>query len=116
MSSRGWSLRVQDILRAIDSIQRCTTGMTRADFEVNETAVQAVLYNLIVIGEAAVNIPTDIQERLPKLPWRLMSDMRNLIPHEYFRVDPEIVWDTVQNNIPGLIEPLQKLLDSEEIL
>lgn len=116
MSSRGWSLGVQDILRAIDSIQRCTTGMTRADFEVNEMAVQAVLYNLIVIGEAAANIPTDIQERLSKLPWRLMSDMRNLIAHEYFRVDPEIVWDTVQNNIPGLIEPLQKLLDSEEIL
>ncbi len=116
MSSRGWSLRVQDILRAINSIQQCTNGMTRADFEANETVIQAVLYNLIVIGEAAVNIPTDIQERLPELPWRLMSDMRNLIAHEYFRVDSEIIWDTVQNNIPRLIEPLQKLIDSEEIL
>ncbi len=116
MSSRGWILRVQDILRAINSIQQCTTGMTRADFESNETVAQAVLYNLIVIGEAAVNIPTDIQEQLPELPWRLMSNMRNLIAHEYFRVDREIVWDTVQNNLPQLIEPLQKLLDSEEIL
>ena len=100
MSSRGWSLRVQDILRAINSIQQCTNGMTRADFEANETVIQAVLYNLIVIGEAAVNIPTDIQEQLPELPWRLMSDMRNLIAHEYFRFDSEIIWDTVQNNIP----------------
>ena len=116
MSSRGWSLRVQDILKAINSIQQCTTDMTRADFEVNEMAVQAVLYNLIVIGEAAVNIPIDIKERLPEIPWRLMSDMRNLIAHEYFRVDSEIVWDTVQNNLPRLIEPLQKLLDREEIL
>jgi uncharacterized protein with HEPN domain len=90
--------------------------MTRADFEANETKVKAVLYDLIVIGEAAVNIPTEIQERVPQLPWRLMGDMRNLIAHEYFRIDPEIVWDTVQNNLPGLIEPLQKLLDSEEIL
>ena len=116
MSSRKWSLRVQDILRAINSIQQCTTSMTRADFEVNEMAIQAVLYNLIVIGEAAVNIPTDIKERLPEIPWRLMSDMRNLIAHEYFRIDSEIVWDTVQNNLPQLIEPLQKLLDREEIL
>ena len=115
MFSRGWSLRVQDILRAINSIQQCTTGMTGADFESNETVVQAVLYNLIVIGEAAVNIPTDIQERLPEIQERLMSDMRNLIAHEYFRVDREIVWDTVQNNLPQLIEPLQKLLDREEI-
>ena len=116
MSSRGWSLRVQDILKAINSIQQCTTGMNRADFEINETVVQAVLYNLIVIGEAAVNIPTDIQKQFSEIPWRLMSDMRNLIAHEYFHVDSKIVWDTIQNNIPKLIEPLQKLLDSEEIL
>lgn len=116
MSSRGWTLRVRDILRSINSIQRCTTNMKRADFETNETAVKAVLYDLIVIGEAAVNIPTEIQKCFPELPWRLMGDMRNLLTHEYFRVDPEIVWDTVQNNLPELIEPLQKLLDSEEIL
>ena len=52
----------------------------------------------------------------PELPWRLMSNMRNLIAHEYFRVDREIIWDTIQNNIPKLIEPLQNLLNSEEIL
>ncbi|MEM9271959.1 MAG: DUF86 domain-containing protein [Cyanobacteria bacterium P01_F01_bin.143] len=116
MSSRGWSLRVQDILRAINSIQQCTNGMTQTDFESNEMVIQAVLYNLIVIGEASVNIPTDIQERFPELPWRLMRNMRNLIAHQYFRVDSEIIWDTVQNNIPQLIGPLQKLLDSEKLL
>ena len=87
MSSRGWSLRVKDILRVIDSIQQYTIDMTQADFESNETVVQALLYNLNVIGEAATNIPTDIQQRLPELPWRLMSDMRNIIAHEYFQVD-----------------------------
>ena len=85
--------------------------MTREDFEADETVIQAVLYNLIVIGEAATNIPTATQERHPEIPWRLMSNMRNLIAHEYFRVDREIVWDTVQNNLPRLIEPLQTLLD-----
>ncbi len=91
MSSRVWSLRVQDILRAIKSIEQCTTGMNQADFESNETVVQAVLYNLIVIGEAAVNIPSEIQERFPEIPWRLMKNMRNLVAHEYSRVDREIV-------------------------
>ena len=113
MSSREWSLRVRDILRAIDSIQQRTAGMTRADFEANEMVVKAVLYDFIVIGEAAINIPAEIRSRASQLPWRLMSDLRNLIAHEYFRVEPEIVWDTVQNNLPDLIEPLQKLLESD---
>ena len=113
MSSRSWSLRVQDILKAIKSIEQCTTGMNKADFESNETVVQAVLYNLIVIGEATVNIPSEIQERFPEIPWRLMKNMRNIVAHEYFRVDREIVWDTIQNNLPQLIEPLQNLLDIE---
>ena len=61
-------MRVQDILRAINSIQQCTTGMSLADFEANETVVQAVLYNLIVIGEAAINIPVYIMK--PATPTR----------------------------------------------
>lgn len=89
--------------------------MSQVDFEANETVLKAVLYDFIVIGEAAINIPVEIQERSSQLPWRLMSDLRNVVAHEYFRVEPEIVWDTVQNNLPELIEPLQKLLESEEI-
>ncbi len=114
MSSRDWSLRVRDILQAIDSIQQRTAGMTQADFEANETTVKAVLYDFIVMGEAAINIPAEIQARALDLPWQLMSDLRNVIAHEYFRVEPEIVWDTIQNNLPDLIKPLQQLLASEE--
>jgi uncharacterized protein with HEPN domain len=110
VSSREWLLLVRDILNAIDSIQQRTTGMTEIEFEENETVVKAVLYDLMVIGEAAVNIPAEIRASIPELPWRLMSDMRNLITHKYFRVEPEIVWDTVQNNLPELVQPLQKLL------
>ena len=110
MSFRSWSLRVQDILNAIDSIQKCTVDITFTQFSANSILVKSVLYDFIVIGEAAVNIPEEIKIRTPEIPWRFMSDMRNIMAHEYFRVEPEIVWDTVHNNLPGLIEPLQTLL------
>ncbi|MFP4122848.1 HepT-like ribonuclease domain-containing protein [Coleofasciculus sp.] len=113
MSSRRWQLRVEDILQAISAIQQRTNGLTFAAFQRNDMLVESVLYKFIVIGEASANIPEGIQSRHPEVPWRLMSDMRNIIAHEYFRVNLTIVWGTLQNNLPLLIEPLQRLLASE---
>ncbi|WP_110984990.1 HepT-like ribonuclease domain-containing protein [Acaryochloris thomasi] len=110
MSSRSWSLRVQDILNAIDRIQKSTSSMTFSEFSDNKTLMKAVLYDFIVIGEAALNIPGEVKAQNPAIPWRIMSDMRNVMAHEYFRVEPEIVWDTIHSNLPGLVKPLQQLL------
>ncbi len=100
---------------AIAAIQRRTAGMTWAEFESNETIIRAVLFDFVVIGEATRNIPADIQSYASQLPWRQMGDMRNLIAHEYFQVDPQIVWDGIQNDLPPLIPQLQQLLESESI-
>ena len=114
MSSRNWTLRVQDILRAIASIQVSTSGQTFAEFSGNPLLVKAVLYDFIVIGEAAIAIPEEVRAKSPKIPWRLMGDLRNVVAHEYFRVEPEIIWDTIQSNLPDLVAPLQKLLEVSE--
>jgi len=92
MSSRSAKERIQDILNTIDSIQCRTTGMSFDQFSQDETIVKAVLYDLIVIGEASINIPADVQALAPELPWRLMSDMRNIMAHEYFQVNLRITW------------------------
>jgi uncharacterized protein with HEPN domain len=109
MSSKSAKERIRDILNAIDGIQTRTAGMSFEEFSQNETIVKAVLYDLIVIGEAAINIPTDVQALASELPWRLMSDMRNIMAHEYFQVNLRITWSTIQNNLPPLIDPLQQL-------
>lgn len=112
MSSRFAKERIQDILNAIDSIQTRTASMSFDQFSQNETIVKAVLYDLIVIGEASINIPADVQALVPELPWRLMSDMRNIMAHEYFQVNLRITWSTIQNNLPPLIHPLQQLQEN----
>jgi len=109
MSSRSSRQRIQDILDAIYSIQTRTANMTFDEFCQNETIVKAVLYDFVIIGEAAINIPADTQALAPELPWRLMSDMRNIIAHEYFQVNLRLTWATIQTNLPPLIYPLQQL-------
>jgi uncharacterized protein with HEPN domain len=109
MSSRSVMERIQDILNAIDSIQTKTVDLNFNEFSQNEILLKAVLYDLIVIGEAANNVPAAIQALAPEIPWRLMGDMRNIMAHEYFQVNLKITWSTIQNNLPPLVQPLTEL-------
>jgi uncharacterized protein with HEPN domain len=112
--SREWDLRVQDILDAIDRIQSSTGGMSFDDFRRMEEIInQGILYNLIIIGEASVNVNDEIKSRYPQIPWRLMGDMRNVMAHEYFQVNQRLVWNTIQNHLPPLVPLLEELLAQE---
>lgn len=110
MPYRDWRLRIQDILQSIATIQHRTAGMTFEEFQRDETIIKAVLYDLIIIGEASSNVPDQIQFRYLDIPWRLMGDARNVIAHEYFQVNLEIIWDIITNDFPPLIPKLQDLL------
>ncbi|BAZ13636.1 hypothetical protein NIES4071_54750 [Calothrix sp. NIES-4071] len=65
-------------------------GMSFSDFQSNETIVKAVFYDFLIIGEAAINIPSEIQQRYPNIPWRVIGDMRNVMAHKYFQVNLRI--------------------------
>jgi uncharacterized protein with HEPN domain len=109
--SREWWLRVQDILDAIDRIQFSTAAMSFEDFRrIEEIVLQGILYNLIIIGEASVNVNDVIKSRYPQIPWRLMGDLRNVMAHEYFQVNQRLVWNTIQNHLPPLVPLLKELL------
>ena len=113
MSSRTWQLRVRDILQAIESIQQRTVGLTYEAFAKNETLVDSILCKYVVIGEAARQIPEEIQASAPDVPWRLMNDIRNVIAHEYFQVRLDIVWQGIREELPLLVNPLQRLLEKD---
>lgn len=113
MSSRDWLLRIQDILDAVADIQAYTASIDFEDFKTDRKIIQAVLYNFVIIGEASANIPDEIQLLYPRVPWRLMNDMRNVMAHEYFQVDLNIVWGTIQNNFSSLTLQLEKIVTQE---
>lgn len=107
--SRDWQLRVQDILQAALDIANFTEGLSFEEFEDNKMLVQSVLYNFMIIGEAAANIPEEIQQQYPKIPWRVMKGMRNVMAHEYFQVNLKVVWQTLQRSLPPVVAQLEKL-------
>lgn len=80
-------------------------------FAGNEMVVDAVARNLGVIGEAARNVPDDIKQRHPEVPWSRMIGLRNLVVHEYFGIDLGIVWEIVRVNIPETRPMIEEILD-----
>ena len=110
MSPRDWRDRIRDILDAIVEIQKFTLGMDYETFKADDKSIRAVEMNFIIIGEAASQIPEEVEEKYPMIPWHLMRAMRNRIVHVYFKVDEKLMWDTVQNDLPPLIPELEKLL------
>jgi uncharacterized protein with HEPN domain len=110
VSPRDWQERIRDILDAIAEIQKFTNGMDFDTFCEDARSVRAVEMNFIIIGESANQIPTEVDEKHPEIPWNLMRAMRNRIVHVYFQIDEKLLWDTVQNDLPPLIPLLEKLL------
>jgi uncharacterized protein with HEPN domain len=80
------------------------------DFVKDRKTVFAVIRALEIIGEAAKNIPLQVKNRYPQIPWKEMAGMRDKVIHEYFGVDLKRVWSTVNNDIPSLKTDFEKIL------
>jgi uncharacterized protein with HEPN domain len=114
MPPRGWRLRVEDILEAINKTQRYVSDLSFDEFCADDKVIDAVVRNLEVIGEAARHIPPEIESRYTDVPWGEMRGMRNILVHEYFGINLSILWHTVKENLPPVIEDLEKLLAGED--
>lgn len=75
--------------------------------------MEAVFYNITIIGEAARHVPDEVAKRFPEVEWAAIRAMRNNLVHEYFGSDLAIVWDTIQRDIPELVARLRELLARE---
>ena len=110
MPPRTWTFRVRDILDAIGAVEEYVHGMNYERFVKDRKTVDAVVRNLITIGEAASNVPVEVQERYPEIPWDNMRRMRNFIVHVYFGVNQPVIWRTIQEDLPPLKAPLGNVL------
>ncbi|MFB9993613.1 HepT-like ribonuclease domain-containing protein [Deinococcus oregonensis] len=108
---KRWRWRVFDLLDAVDRAVRFTAPHTLATFAADEQAQDAVLHNLARLGETTKFIPQRIQDTHPEVPWALLRDIRNLVSHDYFGIDRELLWNTARHELPPLRAALQALAE-----
>ena len=107
---RDYEIYLKDILEAIAKIRDYTRGLSFQAFADDPKTRDAVIRNLEVIGEAVKKIPPEIRSRAPAVEWKRMAGLRDVLIHEYFRIDQEIVWDLVQNRLPTFEKRIRQLL------
>nr|WP_321400354.1 DUF86 domain-containing protein [uncultured Desulfobacter sp.] len=109
VSPRSWEFRIDDINDALSRIFQYVEGLAYTDWLKDQKTIDAVIRNLEIIGEAASKVPQEIQEKYFDIPWYQMKGMRNILIHEYFGVDNEMLWKTIQNDLPKLKTSLQNI-------
>ncbi len=104
--------RLADMREALSDIRQLT-AQGREQFESDRSAQQAVAYNLAVLGEAARALSEELRERHPQVPWRDVIAQRNIVVHEYHRLDLNSIWATVGEDLPGLDQQLATIQQTE---
>lgn len=111
---RKWAFRIRHMLEAIEECRRFVAGMSFAQFCADTKTMKAVVWNIASIGEAAARVPESVRQAYPLVPWADIRGMRNHIVHGYDRVDPEIVWQVIEDELPALVPELARILREAE--
>jgi len=102
---------LDDILEATRKIMVYTGSLSRAAFLEGEKTLDAVVRNLEVIGEAVKKLPENLRAKHSTVEWKKIAGLRDILIHEYFGLDAEIVWDIVQNKVPALDREVRTMLN-----
>lgn len=103
--------KLHDILEAIERIDRYAV-QGREAFEENELIQTWFIQHLQIIGEAARALSAEIREQNPEVPWSQMIGMRNVLTHNYFEIDLDVVWLVVERELPKLKPQIEALLQA----
>jgi uncharacterized protein with HEPN domain len=107
--NREYSDFFRDMLENAQRAIQFTEGMDYNSFSKDEKTVYAVIRAVEIIGEAAANIPAKVRSEYPGIPWCEVKGMRNKLVHHYFGINVEVVWQTIQEDLPILITSLKHL-------
>jgi uncharacterized protein with HEPN domain len=101
--------RLLDILEAIERIEKYA-AQGREDFENDELVQTWIVHHLQIIGEAARALPGNFIDQHPEIDWSEIIGMRNILVHNYFGVDVDVVWAVVERDLPDLKNKIQAIL------
>jgi len=111
--NRSYLMYLQDIQIAMNRIAEYLENLDFKIFKQDYKTVDAVIRNFEIIGEASKNLPIEIKEKHPEIPWQEMYYLRNKISHEYFGIDYEIIWDVATHYLPENKKQIEKIIQQE---
>jgi uncharacterized protein with HEPN domain len=100
---------IEHILESIDSIKEYVHEVSKAGFLSSKEKQDAVLRRIEIIGEAVKNIPEDVKDKHPEIPWKTIAGMRDIVVHNYFGVDLDLTWKIATTEIEELRNSILKL-------
>ena len=107
------TIRVKHMLAAAKEALAFSEGQSRKDLENNRILVLAIIKSIEIIGEAATKVSKTFQLKYRTVPWSEIVNMRHRMIHAYYDVNLDIVWATVINDLPPLVESLQNIITAE---
>jgi uncharacterized protein with HEPN domain len=112
MSERTDELLINDIFDSINAIINYTSDINEDDFLIDRKTQDAVSRNFSIIGEAASRLSESFKQSHTSVNWREIKDFRNKLIHDYFGVNPDIVWNIIQNDLPVLKITIFQIMQS----
>lgn len=106
--------RLRDMLDAAHKARSFTANRTRESLHEDDMLAYALVRAMEIVGEAASQVTQDTREMFPQIPWKAITGMRNKVIHDYVAIDHNVVWDTVQFDLPELIAQLEEILKGEK--
>lgn len=110
MSERNINLYLADVLDSSRAIMEFVRDLSFEEFCSDRKTYSAVIREFEIIGEAVGKLPDELKLKHPDIEWQDVKDFRNLLIHEYFGVDLEIVWKIIRDDLPDLMDTVKKIL------
>lgn len=108
--SREVSFYITHMLESIDHIEQFVSGVDKEGFMGNVEKQAAVVRMLSIMGEASKSVPNEVRARYPDVPWKRITSMRDILVHGYFKVDLDLVWSVVTEDLGPLKRRLREVL------
>ncbi len=110
MPKRDWSLFLKDIHASSKKIILYTKDISLHDLLKDQKTYDAVMRNLQIIGEAIKHLPAEIRAQYKNIDWKKAAGLRDIVVHEYFCINRDIIWDVIKNKIPEIEKEVKKIL------